>query len=88
MAPTPVTFPHRRFVVTRLDGAVETNVFQSTALANNYSTDQGFREGVMDNVRTIIAQNPGVVVLIYGPTNGGNHTDGDRIWDSRVSDPL
>ena len=90
MAPQPgVTFPERRFIVTQLNEATgeETNVISSTPLANNYTTDQGFREGVMQNARDFIAANPGVY-LIYGPTNGGYWTNGDRIWDSRVSDPL
>ena len=40
MAPVPdYTFPHRRFVVTRIDNGVETNVIVSTPLPVNYSSD-------------------------------------------------
>jgi hypothetical protein len=90
MAPEPgVTFPHRRFIVTSLneETGVETNVISSTALPNNYTTDQALRPGVIENARNFIAENPGVYI-IYGPTNGGYWTDGDRVWDSRVSGPL
>ena len=86
MAPEPVTFPHRRFVVTRLDAGVETTVISSTPLANNYTTDQGFRKQVFDNAKTVLDANPGVVFLVYGPTNGGDHTNADLIWDSRINE--
>ena len=86
MAPQPgVTFPDRRFIVTRLDEGtgVETNVINSTPLPNNFTTDAAVRPGFMQNARDFIIANPGTY-LIYGPTNGGYWTDGDRIWDSRV----
>ena len=87
--PPGVTFPTRRFVATSLDEqtGVETIVIQSTPLPNNYTTDAAVRPGMMQNARDYIAANPGVYI-IYGPTNGGYYTDGDRVWDSRVSDPL
>lgn len=90
MPPQPgITFPERRFIATRLDEAtgVETNVINSTPLQPNYLTDQVVRAQMMANARDYIAANPGVY-LIYGPTNGGYWTDRDRVWDSRVSDPL
>lgn len=87
--PAGITFPTRRFVVTQLDEAtgVETVVIQSTPLPNNFTTDQAVRPGLMANARDYLAANPGVYI-IYGPTNSGYYTDGDRVWDSRVSDPL
>lgn len=88
MAPEPVTFPERRFVVTRLDGGVEANVISSTPLPNNFTTDSAVRPGVMANARAWLAANPGVVVFIYSPSNGGAHTDADRVWDSRTGGPL
>ena len=90
MAPQPgVTFPTRRFIVTQLNEATgeETNVISSTPLAANFTTDAALRPQVMQNARDYIAANPGVYI-IYSPTNGGYWTDGDRVWDSRVSDPL
>jgi hypothetical protein len=41
----------------------------------------------MQNARDFIAANPGVY-RIYGPCSGAYYTDGDVIWDSRVSGPL
>jgi len=88
MAPQPgVTFPERRFIVTRLDEGtgVETNVINSTALPNGYTTDQAVRPGFMQNARNFVEANPGVYI-IYGPTNGGYWTNADRVWDSRVNE--
>ena len=85
MAPQPgVTFPDRRFIVTQLNEGtgVETNVINSTALPNNYTTDQAVRPGFMQNAKNFIEANPGTY-LIYGPTNGGYWTNGDRVYDSR-----
>lgn len=92
MAPPPgVTFPTRRFVATRVDEqtGVETIVIQSTALPNNYTTDQVERQGILQNARNYIANNPGIY-RIYSPCNAPSsyYTDDDCIWDSRVSDPF
>lgn len=87
MAPEPgITFPTRRFVITRLDGAVETTVAISALLPSGYATDQAMRETTYQTARGARDTNPGVVYLIYGPTNGGAHADDDRIWDSRGAD--
>lgn len=88
MAPTPVTSPERRFVATRVDAGVETNIISSTPLPNNYTSDQVIRRQSYDNVVAWLAANPGVHVRVYGPTNGGAHTDGDCIWDSTTGGPL
>lgn len=88
MAPQPVTSPERRFVVTRFDAGVESNVIATTPLPLNYTTDQVVRAQTYDNVATYLAANPGVRFRIYGPTNGGDHTDGDCIWDSDVNSGL
>lgn len=85
MAPTPVTSPDRRFVLTRLDGGVETNVSVSTLLPANYTSDQALRATVYANARSLRDANPSVVYLLYSPSNGGAHTNGDRIWDSRLN---
>ena len=87
MAPQPVQFPTRRFVVTRIDAGMETNIIATTPLRPNYTSDQVVRAQCGDNIRAYLAANPGVILRVYSPSNGGDHTDGDCIWDSRVSDP-
>jgi len=92
VAPPPgINSPDRRFVVTELDETtgVETVVITSTPLSKNYSTDAAVRPGVLNNARTWLLANPGVY-RIYSPCNPPNeyYTDGDCVWDSRVSDPL
>lgn len=88
MAPEPVSQPDRRFVVTRVDAGVETNVIASTPLPPNYATDQVVRAGTYDNILRYLADNPGVHLRVYGPTNGGAHTNGDCIWDSTINGPI
>ena len=87
MAPEPgITFPTRRFVVTQTVAGIETNLIVSTPLPNNYTTDQVERLSALSQAKQAKLQDPNIIYRIYGPTNGGNHTDGDCIWDSRVSD--
>lgn len=84
MAPEPVNFPHRRFVVTQTIGGVETNLIVSTPLPSNYSSDQVERKTAYDAAWAAKNMEPGVLYKIYGPTNGGDHTDGDLIWRSDI----
>jgi hypothetical protein len=87
--PEPVSSPTRRFVVTRIDAGVETNVIASNPLGPNYTTDQVVRAQTYDNVRTWLAANPGVHLRIYSPANNGvAHTDDDCIWDSTLNSEL
>jgi hypothetical protein len=67
-----------------LDGSVETNVAVSSLLSSGYTSDQVLRAQVFGNAVALRLANPGVVYLLYGPTNSGSHADGDRIWDSRL----
>lgn len=87
--PAGITFPTRRFVATQVDEAtgVETVVIQSTALPNGFTTDQAVRPGAMQTARDFMAANPGVY-RIYSPCAGAYYTDGDCVWDSRISGPL
>jgi hypothetical protein len=86
MAPQPVTSANRRFVVTRLENGVETNVIASTPLPANYTTDQVLRRQMYDNARQFLIDNPGVY-LVYSPANVGNeHLDSDLVWDSRINE--
>jgi hypothetical protein len=86
MAPQPVTSANRRFVVTRLENGVETNVIASTPLPQNYTTDQVLRRQMYDNCRQFLIDNPGVY-LVYSPANvGTEHTDSDLVWDSRINE--
>lgn len=84
MPPQPVTFPERRFVLTQTIGGVETNVISSTPLSPNYSSDQQVRDEVRAQAWQAKNAQPGVLYKLYGPTNGGAHTDGDLIWRSDI----
>lgn len=84
MAPEAVTFPNRRFVLTQTVGGVETNVFVSTPLANNYTSDQTERLAARAQANQAKVLQPGILYKLYGPTNGGAHTDGDLIWRSDI----
>lgn len=84
MPPEAVNFPHRRFVLTQTVGGVETNVIMSTPLPNNYSTDAVERLTVRAQANEAKFLQPGILYKLYGPTNGGAHTDGDLIWRSDI----
>lgn len=84
MAPQPVTFPHRRFVLTQTIGGAETNVIVSTPLANNYTTDRVERATALSGAFAAKNAQPGVLYKLYSPSNGGAHTDGDCVWRSDI----
>lgn len=85
MPPQPgVTFPERRFIATRTDAGVETNIISTSPMSPNYTSDQLDRGQMHQNALNYIAANPGVLVKVYGPTNGGYWTDGDVIWRSDI----
>jgi hypothetical protein len=84
MPPQPVTFPHRRFVLTQTVLGVETNVMVSTPLANNYPTDRAERLVAMNGAFAAKNAQPGVLYKLYSPSNGGAHTDGDLVWRSDI----
>jgi hypothetical protein len=84
MAPEIVTFPERRFVLTQTINGVETNVISSTPLSPNYDSDQQVRDEVRAQAWMAKNAQPGVLYKLYGPTNGGPHTDGDLIWRSDI----
>lgn len=88
MPPQPVANPDRRFVATRVDAGVETNLISSNPLPPNYTTDQVLRGQQYANVIAWLDANPGVHVRLYGPTDGGPHTDSDCIWDSTLNPGL
>lgn len=86
MPPQPVSSPTRRFVLTKIENSVETNVAVSALLPNGFTSDQTMRAAQLASVRGLKRQNPNLVYRLYSPSNSGNHTDGDCVWDSRVSD--
>ena len=89
MAPEPVQNANRRFVVTRVDAGVETNLIVSTALPANYTTDKVVRDELRSNAIRWMTDNPGVHIRIYSPANvGTTHTDSDLVYDSEISGPL
>ena len=84
MPPEPVTSPERRYVITRIDGGVETNVIASTPLPPNFTDDQVLRSQYLNNISRYMIDNPGVRFRVYSASNGGQHTDDDCIWDTSV----
>lgn len=86
MPPQSVSFPERRFVLTKIVDGVETNVIASTPLSPNYSSDQQVRSEIGAQAWFARNQQPGIVYKLYGPTNGGPHTDDDCIWRSDVNE--
>jgi hypothetical protein len=86
--PSGISSPTRRFALTSLNvgTGVETTVATSSLLPNGYTSDQAIRATTLTNARSLKAANPSVVYILYGPVNSGYYTNGDRIWDSRVSD--
>lgn len=84
MPPQTVTFPTRRFVLTQTVNSVETNVIVSTPLPTNYTSDQTERLSMRAQANAAKNAQPGVLYKLYGPTNGGAHTDGDCIWRSDI----
>ena len=80
MPPEPVTQANRRFVVTRIDAGVETNVIASTPLPQGYTTDQVLRAPVLRQRPHLPRRsNPGVHLRIYSPANVGKPAHGRRL---------
>lgn len=75
----------RRFVITRLDGDVETNLAIMPTLTVGFTTDASQRPQAMEQARALRDANPGWVILLYSPASAGGHTDADRCWDSRIN---
>jgi hypothetical protein len=86
VAPQPVSNPTRRFVLTRTVGGVETNVVVGALLPSGFGSadDRVARATALAAARSNRDGNPDVIFRLYGPSNSGNHTDGDCVWDSRV----
>lgn len=85
MAPDPVANPEETFVVTRLLPNGRENTIDTFDWGDGtLSQEQAVRQVVEEFVREQRTNNPAWVILVYGPTNGGPHTDDDRIWDSRL----
>ena len=84
MAPQVVSSPTRRFVITREDAGVETNVAVSALLPNGYTTDQAVRATTLSNAAALRLANPGILFRVYSPSNGGAHTNGDCVWRSDI----
>lgn len=84
MAPNPVANPDRTFVATRILPNQRETTLSTFSLDAGYTTDQVIRETTLQFVRTERVNNPAWVIVVYGPTDGGPHTNDDRVWDSRT----
>ena len=77
----PVTDPESQFwVVRRLPNGQnrELGVFSVT----DVTQEQLIRQTALEAARQNRTNNPSWRILIYGPTNGGPHTEDDIVWDS------
>lgn len=77
----PVTDPESQYwVVRRMPNGSnrELGVFSIT----DWSQTQLIREVALQAARQNRTNNPAWRILIYGPTNGGPHTEDDIVWDS------
>ena len=81
-APDPVPNPEHTFVLTRqlpngtertLDTFVEDGTFTNEQLIRSIAASAATQQRI---------NNPAWVLYLYGPTNGGPHTDDDRIWST------
>lgn len=84
MAPNPVPNPDLTFVVTRILPNGRETTLATYSLEAGFTTDQVIRATVLQFARAERVNNPAWVIVIYGPSNGGPHTNDDRVWDSRT----
>lgn len=83
-APDPVPNPEDTFVVTRILPNQRETTLETFTLTEGWTTSSVIVQTVVQFARTTRINNPAWVIVIYGPTNGGLHTNDDRIWDSRT----
>lgn len=84
MAPDPVPNPEHTFVLTRLLPNGRENTLATLVEDGTFTDEQLVRQATMAAAEQQRVNNPAWVLFLYGPTNGGPHTDDDRIWDSRL----
>lgn len=86
MAPDPVSNPEHTFVLTReLPNGRETTL-DTWAEDGTFTSEQLIRQVALEASRQQRTNNPAWNLWLYGPTNGGPHTDDDRIWASFLLD--
>lgn len=82
MAPSPTTNPEHTFVLTRqLPNGRETTLGTWTE-DGTFTNEQLIRDIAAQASTQQRINNPAWVLFLYGPTNGGPHTNDDRIWST------
>jgi hypothetical protein len=81
------TNPYLQFVITRLLPNQNEITLATYSVEEGYTSDQVVRQQVYLFACSTRLNNPAWVVIVYGPVDPPFtfYTNGDRIWDSRVS---
>lgn len=81
-APDPVSNPEHTFVLTRLLPNGTERTLETWVEDGTFTNEQLIRGIAAEAARQQRTNNPAWVLQLYGPTNGGPHTDDDRIWST------
>lgn len=82
--PDPVANPEHTFVLTRqLPNGRETTL-ATWVEDGTFTNEQLIRQVALEATRQQRTNNPAWFLILYGPTNGGPHTEDDAIWNSTI----
>lgn len=84
MAPDPVANPEHTFVLTRVLPNGRETTLGTWVEDGTLTNEQLIRQVAVGAARQNRTNNPAWVLRLYGPTNGGAHTDDDMIWNSTI----
>ena len=82
MAPTPVANPEHTFVLTRVLPNGNEPIQGTWVEDGTFTNEQLVRQLAASAAKQQRTNNPAWVLRLYGPTNGGPHTDDDVIWST------
>ena len=81
-APDPVANPEHTFVLTRVLPNGNEITLQTWVEDGTFTNEQLVRDLAASTSTQQRINNPAWVLRLYGPTNGGPHTDDDVIWST------